>query len=701
MKKISRQLFHSIDDMMGRTPPGSRPTSPSEFETPAKEKGESGSGSTTANTEDDEATKNVPSELSETEISKESKKEFKKRVPSLIKAVQSFNQAAEAVNQAMEGNENVQEVKYRFDDFDRAHHFLTKQREFVIDPLPLEQQQADDYLQKFDQTREELRVAVQSYIKSFEEKEKAELAAKMKELREKNFPAPTPKNSRAGSPTNTNRDSIPTTIHSEEEEDDEEKEASRILHRKKKKQDPTVDTTALMMMKFMETAETRSQKFQENQLQIIQELFLTAQSRKFDVKELCPVFKDGDHHAFMIWRARWLTCEEKMKELKKTPEEMYFALTSRLEGDALKTAQCQVITDESYERAMKKLTTSMLDRQQFLRETMRKITTFPKMIDKAESLQKSHDDLRDLWDSFGELALDANQIKYLFFMGFIEPKISAHTRELWQQEKAKAFKENPEHPLGGELSCQLFFDTLMVAKRDAAAAANYLPKNEGGEEKQDKYRNRSTLYGSQSTSTPQVQGGDDGYCIFCKVAGKQVKQHGKQLWCKELGKLGPDKCWKVVKNEKNGISCFLCLGADGHKAFQCPGLAEGSGPGLKPCNIPLTMGENAGKPCNKKHCRFLHFERDPNRQQANRSYQARNNGGSGGGGAGPKSNEDNNTGGAVGGAVGGASGGPPPGQAQPKVPMPGTVAPAQQQQYYYPPPQPYYYAGAPQQQQKQ
>ena len=120
MKKISRQLFHSIDDMMGRTPPGSRPTSPQAFETPAKEK-ESGANSTTANTEDDEATENVHSELSETEISKESKKEFKKRVPSLIKAVQSFNQTAEAVNQAIEGRENVQEVKYRFDEFERPY----------------------------------------------------------------------------------------------------------------------------------------------------------------------------------------------------------------------------------------------------------------------------------------------------------------------------------------------------------------------------------------------------------------------------------------------------------------------------------------------------------------------------------------------------------------------------------------------------
>ena len=198
------------------------------------------------------------------------------------------------------------------------------------------------------------------------------------------------------------------------------------------------------------------------------------------------------------------------------------------------------------------------------------------------------------------------------------------------------------------------------------------------------------MYGSHYNEVAQIQAGQDGWCIFCKLAGKE-KKHKWQLHCESLKnwKDSVEKLWKFVKS--HGITCYLCLAADGHRSESCPGLANGK---LQVCNIPLTKGEKAGQPCGKKHCRYLHFEFDAarprshgNRKDVNKDQNNQQTPGGAGAGQGQETPVKQP-----------AAAGPP------VVAQPGTHA--QQQHYYnytqHPPPWWPNPAGPPQhQQQKQ
>ena len=587
------------------------------------------------------------SDQDESEV-RSDRKAFRSRNAALMPVVVAFNRAIDELTHAV-GGSDISEITYRYDELEKIHATVRSRRKWAMQALSKQERAKDIYLNSFQERCTVMYAVARSRQELLYQEHEAEKERRIQEARLAaglvNIDDTSADRHTVTSLLNTGRSS-PTTVQSSNEEEERERRLmEKVLddnpttpkssRAKKLKRggarspsvmeavgSPSAQPSAMSQTKllvdfmaqqavFAKEAAERAERFQENQTKVMEKMFLTAQSKKFDVKEMCPIFESGSSKEFLTWFSRWQECERILLKYDHTQEQLYFTLTGRLKGNALDTATAQLVTAESYKEAINKLKTAYLDRQKFLQELMLSITSFPKMVDNETKLLKNHNTLVGLWDSFKNLELNPEQMKYLFFMAFIEPKISSHTHDLWQTIKAEEYKKNPDHPLGGELTVQMFFDTMMTAKRDAGASSNRsLPaedqKSTGGA---GGGRGRhSTLFGSQ-LSQQQQQAGNDDLCVFCLANGRQEKKHARQLYCKSLKNLGPELCWKVFKQYR--IDCKLCLTMN-HYSKNCPGLLDGE-KGLKPCGMPLKLGSNKGQKCGALHCTFLHFEKDKKR----------------------------------------------------------------------------------------
>ena len=319
------------------------------------------------------------------------------------------------------------------------------------------------------------------------------------------------------------------------------------------------------------------------------------------------------------WKRKLNEFIKKAEKCGKNGTEIYEMLLSRLDEPAKGIAENY---EESLEDALASLDMTFMTKEGFLSELTENLKSLPKVNDTVNDLLSFHNRLKVIQKSFRKLDLNEAEMNYVYLMSYAQHQASPTLFRIWQEEKAKAEKENPDDKLGGQ-TINLFLEAIMKAKKDVEARAQWKQqRNEAGHyptsntntnnqrrgnntnnnRNHQQHQHTATMANHSTNISPNSDRANRP-CPFC--AAIYVKNsHKKLLDCKSLGPIksranGVDKLYQIIRSEK--ISCYFCFSKN-HSTYQCVVIDPDTNKKFEKCMRPGTNKQF----CGQYHNKWLH-----------------------------------------------------------------------------------------------
>ena len=350
---------------------------------------------------------------------------------------------------------------------------------------------------------------------------------------------------------------------------------------------------------------------------------------KKESEQMCSIFnpdkwtnQTDKMSEFIHWLSEAEGMEDRMEELRFTGIKKYQMLRSRLEGQARVCTRIDFPKEGSYERAMQLLKDRYYNKALAMREWYRKLKNVPKIPeDNHVKINQATTEILNLIEQLENTKATVEEMKYFICAELIEPKLNRVGTEIW--EKIRNEKTNDEATLGHDMvnpdlkNCLIIMKTK-ITNREFNRAMNKddgknsddwkkkqeLKRKEEERKKEEERRAKNNLY-QQSTSNeaPVKNKQPSNGKNTCPVNGCQAslnpktQGHAFVLYCPVLKEMPQQDRWKFYK--ESGSTCMYCFSIS-HTFDQCPVKNK------KPCEVKLTKGPNAGRPCGRNHNRLLH-----------------------------------------------------------------------------------------------
>ena len=312
-----------------------------------------------------------------------------------------------------------------------------------------------------------------------------------------------------------------------------------------------------------------------------------------DELDLVKKFAGLDQRKYMAFHAQWKNYIIKANQVNRSQLDLYHDLLSRLEPPAYDLCSTDYPSQDSYAAAIQTLNERYYNPSHLLRDMVKRTSKMSKMTDTYQSLLEASINLKKAKADLIQANLSEEQLQGLFLISTTEKYLSESAWREWNE-----IQNSPQF-IADPMACfniDNYLYAINQAMKNIHRKENALGINKP---EANKFKPKSTLYGSYTTrvekgnkitSNNYKQAKKNGKCIFCSKA-----PHRFQLYCKELKQKTPEQIRKIMK--EHSIECAMCL-VPGHSTQDCLATNQKK---LRPCDII-----EAGKPCNRYHCRYLH-----------------------------------------------------------------------------------------------
>ena len=312
-----------------------------------------------------------------------------------------------------------------------------------------------------------------------------------------------------------------------------------------------------------------------------------------DELDLVKKFAGLDQRKYMAFHAQWKNYIIKANQVNRSQLDLYHDLLSRLEPPAYDLCSTDYPSQDSYAAAIQTLNERYYNPSHLLRDMVKRTSKMSKMTDTYQSLLEASINLKKAKADLIQANLSEEQLQGLFLISTTEKYLSESAWREWNE-----IQNSPQF-IADPMACfniDNYLYAINQAMKNIHRKENALGINKP---EANKFKPKSTLYGSYTTrvekgnkitSNNYKQAKKNGKCIFCSKA-----PHRFQLYCKELKQKTPEQIRKIMN--EHSIECAMCL-VPGHSTQDCLATNQKK---LRPCDII-----EAGKPCNRYHCRYLH-----------------------------------------------------------------------------------------------
>ena len=312
-----------------------------------------------------------------------------------------------------------------------------------------------------------------------------------------------------------------------------------------------------------------------------------------DELDLVKKFAGLDQRKYMAFHAQWRNYIIKANQVNRSQLDLYHDLLSRLEPPAYDLCSTDYPSQDSYAAAIQTLNERYYNPSHLLRDMVKRTSKMSKMTDTYQSLLEASINLKKAKADLIQANLSEEQLQGLFLISTTEKYLSESAWREWNE-----IQNSPQF-IADPMACfniDNYLYAINQAMKNIHRKENALGINKP---EANKFKPKSTLYGSYTTrvekgtkitSNNYKQAKKNGKCIFCSKA-----PHRFQLYCKELKQKTPEQIRKIMN--EHSIECAMCL-VPGHSTQDCLATNQKK---LRPCDII-----EAGKPCNRYHCRYLH-----------------------------------------------------------------------------------------------